>query len=182
MREPFPGPGRRRPEHGVHRDPEHSTIVFLTVCTKHRARWLACPAVQNALLDCWSGSSAWQVGDYLLMPDHLHPFCSPGDPCIELPQWVAWWKRRFSCLHIRGAGRWQRDFWDTRLRRWEHYDQKWWYIRENPVRAGLVATADEWRFQGGFHALRWRLMPRDRVRDHDGTGCRTVTHQLGARN
>ena len=33
---------------------------------------------------------------------------------------------------------WQRHFWDTQLRRGESYDQKWDYVMQNPVRAGLA--------------------------------------------
>ena len=39
---------------------------------------------------------------------------------------------------------WQRHFWDTQLRRSESYDQKWQYVVENPVRAGLVARSEDW--------------------------------------
>jgi putative transposase len=34
------------------------------------------------------------------------------------------------------------------LRNDESYSQKWEYVRENPVRAGLVVRADEWPYQG----------------------------------
>jgi REP-associated tyrosine transposase len=50
-----------------------------------------------------------------------------------------------------GAGSaelWQPGFFDHVLRSDESYAQKWEYVRENPVRAGLVMTADEWPFQG----------------------------------
>jgi hypothetical protein len=53
------------------------------------------------------------------------------------------------------TGQWQRDFWDTRLRRGENYDQKWTYVRENPVCAGLVKQPDEWLFQGRMNVLPW---------------------------
>ena len=40
-----------------------------------------------------------------------------------------------------------RDF-DHVLRNDESYAQKWEYVRENPVRAGLVAEWHEWPYQG----------------------------------
>ena len=43
--------------------------------------------------------------------------------------------------------RWQRDFFDHRIRTWESGAEKANYIRQNPVRAGLVASPDEWPFQ-----------------------------------
>jgi hypothetical protein len=34
------------------------------------------------------------------------------------------------------------------LRSDESYAEKWNYVRENPVRAGLVRNASEWPYQG----------------------------------
>jgi len=155
MAEPFPSAGRRTPEHAILAQADHPTIVFITVCTRNRDPWLAQRPIELALRDCWLASDAWLAGDYLLMPDHLHLFCAPRDRTISLPHWVRWWKRRFSCLGAMGAGCWQRDYWDTRLRHREHYEEKWHYVRENPVRAGLVESPDEWPFQGRLHALHW---------------------------
>jgi putative transposase len=43
---------------------------------------------------------------------------------------------------------WQRGFFDHVMRSAESYSQKWDYVRENPVRAGLVRDADEWPYSG----------------------------------
>jgi len=43
---------------------------------------------------------------------------------------------------------WQRGFFDHVIRNTESYVQKWNYVRENPVRAGLVKKSEEWIFQG----------------------------------
>lgn len=40
--------------------------------------------------------------------------------------------------------RFQRDFWDTRLRDDAHYAEKFRYVCNNPVRKGLCAVAREW--------------------------------------
>jgi len=45
---------------------------------------------------------------------------------------------------------WQPGFFDHILRNDESYTQKWEYVRENPVRAGLVSLADDWPYQGEF--------------------------------
>ena len=49
----------------------------------------------------------------------------------------------------------QRDCWDRQLRTGESYAQKWEYVRNNPVRKGLVAHADEWPYQGQMNVLEW---------------------------
>ena len=50
---------------------------------------------------------------------------------------------------------WQRDCWDRQLRTGESYTQKWEYVRNNPVRKGLVACADDWPYQGELNVLEW---------------------------
>ena len=46
--------------------------------------------------------------------------------------------------------RFQRDFWDTRLRDDAHYADKFRYVCNNPVRKGLCATAREWPYVIAF--------------------------------
>jgi hypothetical protein len=48
---------------------------------------------------------------------------------------------------------WQREFFDHVLRSAESYSEKWNYVRNNPVRAGLVSTADEWKHPGEIEIL-----------------------------
>jgi hypothetical protein len=43
---------------------------------------------------------------------------------------------------------WQEGFFDHLLRTNESYSQKWNYVRENPVRDGLVKSAADWPYQG----------------------------------
>jgi putative transposase len=152
---PFEALGRKHPIHGVHISLGQPTIVFLTVCTKNRQPWLIQSSVHDALRTIWIQADAWLVGYYLLMPDHVHLFCAPRNLSFTLQRWVAFWKREFSCLHLPSTGAWQRDFWDTRLRRSENYTEKWYYVRENPVRAGLVKMPDDWPYQGQLNVLPW---------------------------
>jgi putative transposase len=50
---------------------------------------------------------------------------------------------------------WERSFWDHQLRNGDSYDVKWLYVRNNPVRHGLVEKADDWPFQGKVNDLAW---------------------------
>jgi len=43
---------------------------------------------------------------------------------------------------------WQPGFFDHLLRNDESYAQKWEYVRQNPVRAGLVKFTEDWPYQG----------------------------------
>ena len=37
----------------------------------------------------------------------------------------------------------------------EHYGDRWEYVRQNPVRAGLAVNVEDWPFQGEIEVLRW---------------------------
>jgi putative transposase len=43
--------------------------------------------------------------------------------------------------------RWQRDFFDHRLRDDENFKEKAAYILNNPVRAGLIERPEDWPYQ-----------------------------------
>ena len=81
------------------------------------------------------------------MPDHIHLFVS-GTQDFLLTQWVRLLKRRFSKVILAPTPHWQRGFFDHLIRHGESYSEKWEYVRQNPVRAGLVATPEDWPWKG----------------------------------
>jgi len=84
------------------------------------------------------------------MPDHVHLFVR-GGPDFVLAQWIGMLKQTVAKTAApvpRGKQFWQEGFFDHVLRNDESYSQKWSYVRENPVRAGLVKSPDEWPYQG----------------------------------
>ncbi len=148
-------PGRRTPAKGVHITSGEANWVFLTVNTEGRERWLAQASVQKCLHALWlRRATAWLVSDYLLMPDHLHLFCAPHDLKFTIERWIAFWKDQFAKTHL-DVGTFQRGGFHHRLRDGENYAEKWLYVRNNPVRAGLVERAEEWPYFGRVHEIRW---------------------------
>jgi putative transposase len=111
------------------------------------------------LREAWTKAGVWQVGRWMLMPDHIHLFCAPTCvPAESLGRWVGYWKSEAATHWPRGdeCPLWQRDFWDTQVRRSDSYRAKWDYVRQNPVSKGLVVRAEEWPFQGEETQLWWR--------------------------
>jgi hypothetical protein len=49
---------------------------------------------------------------------------------------------------LKSSRLWQPGFFDHILRSDQSYAEKWNYVRDNPVRVGLVKSADNWRYQG----------------------------------
>ncbi len=136
-------PGRHKPASGVHINLGQPTIVFVTVAAKDRVPWIAQPAVEQLLLAAWSEAQAWLVGYYLLMPEHLHLFAAPHNLEIPLNRWMSYWKRLFTQKANHPGWQWQALQWDRRLRHSESYTEKWNYVRENPLRRGLVSRPED---------------------------------------
>jgi len=151
--------GRKHPVHlPVSEWHNRPVIIFLTVCTKDRKPILHQPRIHNLLLAAWNARPTWLVGRYVIMPNHIHLFCAPAEqPVHALKKWVAFWKSvaARSWPYPDQLPVWQRHFWDTQLRRDENYSSKWEYVRQNPVRAGLVTREDDRAFQGELNVLAW---------------------------
>jgi putative transposase len=152
-------PSRKRPARMPIADSgSRSAIVFLTVCAKDRKPIFAAADIHKLLVSSWQAAKRWSVGRYVLMPDHIHLFCAPATfPAEPIRSWTKYWKTLVSNAwpHPEQQPIWQQDGWDTQLRRGESYAAKWAYVRNNPVRAGLVSTPDAWPYQGEVNVLMW---------------------------
>ena len=147
--------GRKNPATGVHIQLGRPNFVLLTVTTENRIPWLANPDAHHLLRETWVAATAWLVGDYLLMPDHLHLFCAPRDLSFTIEQWTTFWKRDFRRRHGREDWCFQSRGWHHRLRKDESYSAKWLYVQENPIRKGLAKQIADWPFKGTIHLLTW---------------------------
>lgn len=93
------------------------------------------------------------------MPDHLHVFVATDDEKITLSDWMKSLKTTISkALRLNGVAppHWQKTFFDHVLRSDESYSEKWNYVRENPVRAGLARNVVDWPFIGEIFSLEYR--------------------------
>jgi REP element-mobilizing transposase RayT len=127
-------------------------LFFVTICTLHR-RKIPSLAVAQEVLTTYGKRAISEfnvgLGRYVIMPDHLHFFIR-GDQTFVLASWVKGLKRTMSRAFPKEQPRslWQPGFFDHLLCNDESYAQKWDYVRENPVRAGLVKVAEDWPYQG----------------------------------
>ena len=159
-------------------------VYFIKFCTLHRQPVLANDPVHDAFrsyAEAGAAKANVAVGRYVIMPDHVHLFVQGGDN-FNLGLWIRGLKRAMASGVTPSSGvgaavpggkaqptqktgatppsappkLWQPGFFDHLLRNSESYQQKWHYVRENPVRAGLVARAEDWPYQG-------EIAPIDRV-------------------
>jgi hypothetical protein len=73
---------------------------------------------------------------------------APLDRELRVATFLKWFKRWFNESYLAREWRWQPGGFDRLLRTSESIHEKWNYIRENPVRAGLVAQQRP--YQKGF--------------------------------
>jgi putative transposase len=146
---------RSHPAEGVFILRGQPTMVFVTLCSRKRKSHLANDSVHNALVESWRAATAWLVGLYLIMPDHVHFFCAPNNEDHEIESWISFWKRRLRRQLRTAEALFQAHSFHHRLRRDESYSEKWDYVRMNPVRAGLVTDPDHWPYQGILNKLSW---------------------------
>jgi putative transposase len=135
-----------------------SIILYVTQVVGQRRRLLDNPSAFTALLSSWRRADRWQVGRFMVMPDHVHFFCAPaGSPVVALTRWMEFWRAQATRNWPVPCEKpiWQKDFFDRQLRDRESYQQKWEYVRENPVRAGLVTKHEDWPWQGELNMLVW---------------------------
>ncbi len=76
------------------------------------------------------------------MPDHIHLLIGVSGE-ISLSDLI----RDFKRATARMAGvKWQRNFFDHRVRHDDNLTNKFEYIRQNPVRAGFIRDENEWPY------------------------------------
>ena len=86
---------------------------------------------------------------YVLMPDHWHALIWTTSPLTlsRVVQDIKWISARFlnEARHTSGAV-WQHQFWDRFVRHPKEFGERMNYMHLNPVRKGLVAKPEEWRW------------------------------------
>ena len=96
------------------------------------------------------------MGRYVIMPDHVHMFAGFGPQSMAISDWMKSWKNAIS-KSLRNATfaspHWEKGFFEHVIRSAESYEEKWKYVRDNPVRAGLVRSAADWPFAGEINEL-----------------------------
>ncbi len=143
---------------------EKRTIYFITLCIEARKpvlanvqAWTICRAVFDKL-------DRWKILSAIAMPDHLHILTAPVNRDASISDFSKWFKRWFNEAYrisncrpsvpdgTAMAWQWLEGCFDRLLRSDESLSEKWEYLRQNPVRAGLVEHSEDWPYQFQFNA------------------------------
>jgi len=119
---------------------------FITICSEPKGSPLLLnnnrPERILESASFYNNSGKWFCSLMLIMPDHLHALISfPSDS--DLTKTISSWKS----YHTRNTGiKWQRNFFDHRIRNDKSHEEKAHYIRMNPARKGLCSRTEEWEY------------------------------------
>lgn len=87
----------------------------------------------------------------LIMPDHVHLLLQPhllsgSSPSLSylIKSLKGYTARVVNLYYQRRGALWQREYYDRIIRTETEFLEKWQYIRNNPVKAGLSATPEEY--------------------------------------
>jgi len=130
---------------------EKSIIYFVTMCVKGRRRVLANPEVFDAIKTTIAQLEKWNVLAGVVMPDHVHWVVSPvQDRDLSIGDFSHGFKRLLRKSLGSQPWKWQRGCFDRLLRSDENLWSRWIYVKDNPVRHGLVQKADDWPYYLDF--------------------------------
>ena len=143
-------PVRRKLPHGLPPFPVAGPIIqFVTINAAERGGEPFLPVAAEMLESArfYHEHGRWFLSLFLIMPDHLHMLAS--FPNARVKETCGAWK---GYLRKTLGVRFQSDCFEHRIRNAAEFAEKWNYIRQNPVRKGLVASADEWLYWMSYNS------------------------------
>ncbi|SPE34103.1 conserved hypothetical protein [Candidatus Sulfopaludibacter sp. SbA3] len=87
------------------------------------------------------------------MPNHVHVLLKSIQPLSEVMRWLKTaTASRANALLGRAGPFWQREYYDRWMRSEKELLATIAYVEANPVRKGLAACAEEWRWSSAYEA------------------------------
>ena len=117
---------------------------FITICCRPRGLNQLCHTNSGSAIlriaQEFHHKGKWSLSILLLMPDHLHAIVRiPGRRRFSAV--IGQFKQRVAC---KTSVRWQRGFFDHRIRHPGSWAEKFTYIQQNPVSAGHTPDSESW--------------------------------------
>ncbi len=95
---------------------------------------------------------------WVLMPNHIHVLVEfePEFPLHRiLHGWKSYTAKEANKILEKSGPFWAKEYFDRFIRDSRHFENAMRYIHENPVRAGLVAKAEDWEFSSAYGVRRY---------------------------
>ena len=140
---------------GLKRFHQSGQTHFVTFSCYHRQPLLNPTRAFEASLERVRRSFELRVYGYVVMPEHVHLLVSEPERgslavAIQMLKQVVSRKLRGAAA---GEAFWQRRYYDFNVWSEKKFIEKVRYIHRNPVRRGLVARPDDWKWSSFRHYI-----------------------------
>jgi putative transposase len=131
--------------------PSSTATYFVTSVTYQRRRLFQGEANARLFLETlqhYRSEGRYKLHAFVVMPDHIHLLITPLEVTIERA--VGLVKGGFSHRVGSKFPVWQKGFTERRMRDVEEFVARREYIHQNPVRAHMVQSAEDYPFSSAF--------------------------------
>ena len=114
--------------------------------------------VENALLHF--DAQRYRLIAWCLMPNHVHALIEMGETwslADIVHSWKSFTSQRANQILRRSGDFWFREYFDRFIRDEQHFANAAVYIEQNPVKARLVGSPEEWRWSSAW----WKREERE---------------------
>jgi len=151
---------------GLVRYQQARTLHYVTFTCYHRAPYLGTASARDLFEATLERVRRWygfRIHAYVVMPEHVHLLVSEPERStlavvIQMLKQIVSRKihqdgARLPLSQERGIGSpfWQRRYYDFNLWSKKKLEEKVHYIHQNPVRRGLVARPEDWKWSSFRH-------------------------------
>lgn len=141
----------------TNRDLERRRRIEEALDQGHGACWLDRPEIAQLVADALNhfDTQRYNLHAWVIMPNHVHVLITPlnGNSLSSIVHsWKSFTAKQANKRLGREGAFWQEDYFDRFIRNEEHWYRTIAYIHENPVKAGLCAAPEDWRFGSAFEA------------------------------
>ena len=132
--------------------PQETRTYFITTVTANRRRLFQVEQAANLMLDVlrhYRAQNRLALHAFVIMPDHLHLLLTPARD-VSLEKAMQFVKGGFSFRLESKREVWERSFNEAQVRSAEKFYACKRYIEENPVRARLAPSPQEYPYSSSF--------------------------------
>ena len=146
---------RKRP----HTDAEFRKKVEKYLDAGYGACWLRRADVASIVCDSiqYRHDAKYDLDAWVIMPNHVHALLTPfvGHHLDEIEHSIKSYTANEANKVLNRKGQfWAIECFDRYIRDWKHFNAVVHYIENNPVKAGLCRSPEEWKFSSA--ALGWK--------------------------
>ncbi|HMO79677.1 MAG TPA: transposase [Pyrinomonadaceae bacterium] len=117
--------------------------------------WLRIPQIANVLQETllkWDGER-YRLISWVIMPNHGHILVTPfeGFPVSDIMHSIKSYTAHFANELLKRKGRfWAKEYFDRYIRDQRHFANTIAYIENNPVKAKLCRSPEEWPYGSAY--------------------------------